>query len=164
MAEMYGRLYALHPDFHASVIPNETPFTEPWLDRNGTASSTFVNLYRQNVYRGMQKCVQEGTAKYLTQIKGYYLYAKTGTLNLGANSNDDRMLAVIISNRDLTTSEQERTLADDHKFMVVYFRFKQLDPEPHIKDQRQKTFWRTVNAVMNRIVDSSSFKIYMNKR
>lgn len=164
MAEMYGRLYALHPDFHASVIPNETPFTEPWLDRNGTVSSTFVNLYRQNVYRGMQKCVQEGTAKYLTQIKGYYLYAKTGTLSLGANSNDDRMLAVIISNRDLTTSEQERTLADDHKFMVVYFRFKQLDPEPHIKDQRQKTFWRTVNAVMNRIVDSSSFKIYMNKR
>lgn len=164
MAEMYGRLYALHPDFHATVIPNDTPFTEPWLDRNGATTDSFVDLYRQNIYRGMQKCVQEGTAKYLNQIKGYYLYAKTGTLSLSANSNDDRMLAVIISNRDLTTGSQEVAAADDYKFMVVYFRFKQLDPEAQIKDQKKKTFWRTVNAVMSRIVDSSSFKIYMNKR
>ncbi len=164
MAEMYGRLFALHPDFHATVIPNKTPFKEPWLDRNGTTSDHFINLYRQNVYRGMEKCAHEGTAKYLSKINGYYLYAKTGTLSLDKNHNDDKMLAVIISNRNLTDSSEDVVSADDYKFMVVYFRFKQLDPESQITDPRRNTFWRTVNTVMNQIVNSSSFKNYMNKR
>ena len=154
MAEMYGKLFSLHPDFHASITPRTTGFTEPWLDRSGNPSEKFFNFYRENLYRGMEKCVQIGTAKYLTKdIKGYHLYAKTGTLSLRDGVNDDRMLAVIISNQNLIDNEVIKS-SDDYKYMVVYFRFKQLDPE-------LGHFWNTVNEIIKEIINSNSFNNYM---
>lgn len=152
MAEMYGKLYSLHPDFHATVVPRESGFTEPWLDRNGNASE-FLDFYRNNLFRGMANCVQTGTARNLTkENKGYHFYAKTGTLSLGKGYNDDRMLAIIISNKDLLDSKV--TSLDDYKYMVVYFRFKQLDPN-------SSSFFKTVNSVIKSIINSTSFNIYM---
>ena len=154
MAEMYGKLFSLHPDFHASITPRTTGFTEPWLDRSGNPSEKFFNFYRENLYRGMEKCVQIGTAKYLTKdIRGYHLYAKTGTLSLRDGVNDDRMLAVIISNQNLIDNEEVKS-PDDYKYMVVYFRFKQLDPE-------LGHFWNTVNEIIKEIINSNSFNNYM---
>ena len=102
----------------------------------------------------MEKCVQIGTAKYLTKdIIGYHLYAKTGTLSLRDGVNDDRMLAVIISNQNLIDNEIIKS-SDDYKYMVVYFRFKQLDPE-------LGHFWNTVNEIIKEIINSNSFNNYM---
>ena len=154
MAEMYGQLYSMHPDFHASVTPHESSFTEPWLDRNGLASKDFIDFYRDNLFRGMAACATIGTASFLGEtIKGYHLYAKTGTLSLRAGVNDDRMLAVIISNKNLIDDKDIKS-SDDYKFMVVYFRFKQLDPESTL-------FPTTVKTTINEIVNSASFNSYM---
>ncbi len=154
MAEMYGKLYSLHPDFHASVTPRITDFTQPWLDRSGNTSDNFLGFYQKNLYKGMEECVRIGTASNLTKDTGdYYLYAKTGTLSLRKGVNDDRMLAVIISNRNLVADGQIKS-SNDYKFMVVYFRFKQLDPKSEL-------FWPTVNSVVKEIVNSTSFINYM---
>lgn len=154
MAEMYGKLYSLHPDFHASIIPRTTGFTELWLDRNGIPSDKFFNFYRENIYKGMEECAEIGTARFLTkEVKGYHLYAKTGTLSLRDGIFDDRMLAVVISNKRLVDNKDIKS-PDDYKYMVVYFRFKQLDPESGL-------FWNTVNTVIKEIVNSTSFNNYM---
>ena len=152
MAEMYGKLYSQHPDFHATVVPRESGFTEPWLDRNGNATK-FLDFYRNNLFKGMATCVLTGTARSLTkENKGYYFYAKTGTLSLGEGYHDDRMLAVIISNKDLLDSEI--TSLDNYKFMIVYFRFKQLDPD-------SDSFFEIVNSIVKSIMNSTSFNNYM---
>lgn len=156
MAEMYGKLYSQHPDFHATVTPRVLGFKEPWLDRNGNASDDFFSFYQKNLFNGMANCVKIGTASNLTHNnKGYHFYAKTGTLSLGEGYHDDRMLAVIISNKDLMDDGDNKVKSpDDYKFMVVYFRFKQLDPGSEV-------FWKTVNSVIKSILDSNSFKLYM---
>lgn len=154
MAEMYGKLYSLHPDFHATVIPHREKFIEPWLDRNGDATNNYFSFYRENLFNGMASCVQKGTADYLGKVRnGYYLYAKTGTLSLREGVSDDRMLAVIICNKDIINDGRVES-PDDYKFMVVYFRFKQCEMEV-VKYQN------TIKSILNEIMHSNSFKNYM---
>lgn len=89
-----------------------------------------------------------GTASLLQRVnrKGYYLYAKTGTLAGDGSNRDDKMLAVIITNKDVTQVQSP----NDYKFFVVYFRFKQVHDMP-----------REVVNIMDKIIQSKSFKDYM---
>ena len=142
MAEMYGRLFSMHPDYHANVIENNTSFNSKWSDPN------LFSFYKTNLFVPMNHCSTFGTASVLQRVKhdGYYLYAKTGTL-LGDGSNrDDKMLAVIITNKDVSQAQSP----DDYKFFVVYFRFKQAHNMP-----------REVVNIMNKIIQSKSFQDYM---
>lgn len=142
MAEMYGRLFSMHPDYHANVLENNTPFNSKWSDPN------LFSFYKSNLFVPMNHCSTFGTASVLQRVKhdGYYLYAKTGTL-LGDGSNrDDKMLAVIITNKDVSQAQSP----DDYKFFVVYFRFKQAHDMPG----------EVVN-IMNKIIQSRSFQDYM---
>ena len=142
MAEMYGRLFSMHPDYHANVIENTTPFTDQWSD------SSLFSFYKKNIFGPMNHCTTIGTASILKHVRqrGYCLYAKTGTL-LGDGSNrDDKMLAVIITNKDVTQANSP----DDYKFFVVYFRFKQAHIIP-----------AEVVNIMNEIIQSKSFQEYM---
>lgn len=142
MAEMYGRLFSMHPDYHANVIENTNSFTGNWSDPN------LFSFYKAYLFAPMNHCTTKGTANVLQRVQhnGYYLYAKTGTL-LGDGSNrDDKMLAVIITNKDVVQAQS----SDDYKFFVVYFRFKQAHDMPG----------EVVN-IMNKIIQSKSFQDYM---
>lgn len=153
MAEMYGKLYSMHPDFHATITPRKSNFTGPWLDKNGEASLDF-SFYRGNLIKGMASCVQKGTAKYLgKEDHGYHLYAKTGTLQLKEGVNDDRMLAVIICNKDLIGDKTIKS-SDEYKFMVVYFRFKQCGISVD-------TYKEKIISLLKEIINSNSVKNYM---
>lgn len=150
MAEMYGRLYSLRPDFYACITRNSNVQSEKWDVPNGKNTDDMFEFYKKNLFRGMANCVTIGTAsKYLSGVykKGkYFLYAKTGTLTLGENIKDDRMLAVIITNRDLS----QVTNPKDYKFYVVYFRYKQTGE------------MYNVSKIINQIIESKSFSTYMN--
>lgn len=145
MAEMYGRLFSLHPDFYACITKNDNKQIEDWMAPN------MFGFYKKQLYKGMNMCVTSGTAS--GTLSGvnckdgkYYLYAKTGTL-LGENSTkEDRMLAVIITNMDLSKAESP----NDYKFYVVYFRFVQTGD------------MYNVSKIINKIIDSKSFNDYMN--
>lgn len=150
MAEMYGRLYSLHPDFYACITRNGNVQSEKWDVPNGKNTDDMFDFYKKNLFRCMANCVTIGTAsKYLAGVdkKGkYFLYAKTGTLTLGENIKDDRMLAVIITNRDLS----QVTNPEDYKFYVVYFRYKQTGE------------MYNVSKIINQIIESKSFSTYMS--
>lgn len=143
MAEMFGRLFSMHPDFHANVIENSNSFTDQWNNPK------MFPFYQKNLFASMNHCTSiGGTAELLQRIncKGYHLYAKTGTL-LGDGSNrDDKMLAVIITNKDVTQVQSP----EDYKFFVVYFRFKQAHDMPG-----------DVVNIMDKIIQSKSFQDYM---
>lgn len=142
MAEMYGRLFSMHPDYHANVIENTKPFSCQWND------PSMFSFYKQNLFGPMNHCSTIGTANILKHVNhtGYYLYAKTGTL-LGEGSNrDDKMLAVIITNKDVTQVQSP----DNYKFFVIYFRFKQAHDMPG-----------EVINIMDKIIQSKSFQDYM---
>ena len=150
MAEMYGRLYSLHPDFYACITRNGNVQSEKWDVPNGKNADDMFDFYKKNLFRGMANCVTIGTAsKHLAGVdkKGkYFLYAKTGTLKLNENIKNDRMLAVIITNRDLS----QVTNPKDYKFYVVYFRFKQTGE------------MYNVSKIINQIIESKSFSTYMS--
>lgn len=150
MAEMYGRLVAMHPDFHACITENNNKFTKEWdvpssLDRLG-----MFGFYQRELFSGMSQCVSIGTAHVPlaavdTRGGSFHLYAKTGTLTLGEKIKDDRMLAVIITNHDILTASAPESL----KFYVVYFRFKQTG-----------SMFR-ISEIVNDIISSKSFMSYM---
>lgn len=150
MAEMYGKLYSLHPDFHASILPNKQLFTEKWRNSDGEEENDIYGFYQRNLFRGMRLCVEQGTANVLKSLPsetGYHYYAKTGTL-LGAGAKlDDRMLAVIISDCDM---EQVKS-SKDARFYVIYFRYKEAGTMPEVYN------------IVKDIVESENFKYYMSK-
>ena len=153
MAEMYGRLFSLHPDYYACITKNESVMHEKWDTPRGMSQTDMFRFYQENLFRGMYLCANNpnGTAyRHLTNVNrhrgSYVLYAKTGTLALGHNLKDDRMLAVIIANADVTTA----TSPSDYKFYVVYFRFKQTGGMYNI------------SKIINHIINSKSFDSYMN--
>ena len=151
MAEMYGRLFSMHPDFYACITENGNPFMERWDCPSSMDRSAMFNFYQQELFKGMNLCVKIGTASSPLQNVDthggqYHLYAKTGTLTMGNNIKDDRMLAVIISNKDILTA----STPDSYKFYVVYFRFKQTGS------------MYSVSKIINDIISSKSFVSFMN--
>lgn len=151
MAEMYGRLFSMHPDFYACITENGNPFTEKWDSPSSMDRMAMFNFYQKELFKGMNLCVKIGTASSPLQNVDthegqYHLYAKTGTLTMGNNIKDDRMLAVIISNKDILTASSP----DSYKFYVVYFRFKQTGS------------MYSVSKIINDIISSKSFVSFMN--
>lgn len=151
MAEMYGKLYCQHPDFHASIVPNANPFKEKWRNSEGEEEEGIFSFYQHNLFRGMKMCVEQGTAKEhlksLTSETIYYFYAKTGTLEGDNAQDDDRMLAIIISNKDM----EKISSPEEARFFVVYFRYKESGTMPG------------VYSIVKDIVESESFSYYMSK-
>ncbi len=149
MAELYGKLFSMHPDYHATVTPNKVPFTGEWMDRVGKDSGKeMLAFYQNSIYKGMSDCVKKGTASGVLAgcNSQYHLYAKTGTL-LAANAQlDDRMIAVVISKEDYCTEHP-----DKNRFFVVYLRFKQT----HVL--------YNVPEIINAVINSISFNNYMNQ-
>lgn len=157
MAEMYGRLFSLRPDFHALITKNDFTPSEKW---NGIwEQRDTLSFYKSNLFRGLRNCVLKGTAKSVFyNLKGelklpskYYYYAKTGTLKLSKGHRNDKLLAVIITDRDVCSEEIKKT--SDYKFYVVYFRYKESGGMPSETTQ-----------ILNIIINSKSFKDYMGVR
>lgn len=151
MAEMYGRLFTMHPDFHASMIENSVPFNNSW--NTDASPEEIFTFYKQNIFQPMGMCATIGTANFLCGktniIDNYYIYAKTGTLTIKKKViNDDKMLSVIITDKDITGASKP----EDVKCYVVYFRFKQSSRFPE----------KRIIATIRKLIDSQSFKLYMN--
>ncbi len=150
MAEMYGRLVSMHPDFHACITDNNNRFTQDWDAPSPMDRTAMFNFYQRELFTGMSQCVSIGTARVpLSSVNtnggSLHLYAKTGTLTLGNNIKDDRMLAVIITNKDILTASSP----EEYKFYVIYFRFKQTGSMYNISE------------IINNIISSKSFVSYM---
>lgn len=155
MAEMYGKLYSLRPDYHATIIPNDIPFTEKWRGASGdnVSQESIFSFYKKNLFAGMYECVKRGTARdfFLGLPDNYSYYAKTGTLS-GINPKtkkpypEDRMLAVVITDKPIESVSSPSEL----KLYVIYFRYEKSD------------VFKDVGKILKIIMSSQSFKNYMH--
>ena len=150
MAEMYGKLFSLHPDFRATITPNNESFKKQWVNEDGAFDKNIWDFYKHNLFSGMAECVNSGTAKpYLKALANntpYYYYAKTGTLLGQGATSDDRMLAVVITNKKIVGDIQP----SDIRFYVLYFYYKRSGSMPNVE------------KVVREVINSRSFTHYMN--
>lgn len=149
MAEMYGKLFSLHPDYRASVTPNTKPFVEHWKDYDGAKNDNAWSFYKTNLFPGMAECARTGTAKdYLRNLSNttpFFYYAKTGTLLLKEGLPDDCMLAVVVTNKEI----KDDIKPSDIRFYVLYFYYKQSGTRPQVEQ------------IVSQVINSDSFKNYM---
>ena len=155
MAEMYGRLFSQCRDYYAHVTPRyESPHNR-WAASNGVSADRLFRFYQRTLFDGMYLCYQSGTARSMVNTSElpsqYYYYMKTGTLNIDENHPNDRLLAVVITDRDV----REVSSPADYHFYVVYFRYVQ---SPKGTDLRTPT-----TATLKQIIQSNSFKEYFNR-
>ena len=124
----------------------------------------FHKFYQRQVLSQLRKVPLEGTATALKGLsvdlskKGYYLYAKTGTLNDGRinASRDSRMkhLMVIIANKPLETVASIEDLRKV-KYYVLYLSYIGVNSEGFSNSH----FQEMISAVVN----SELFKEYMGE-
>lgn len=128
MAEMYGKLFSMHPDYAATLIPTATKPVEHWQGPDGKLDDAFTRM-QQSVFKGMRLAATEGTARWMKELlpKGYYYYAKTGTIGAYVESDveqgfigkaDDRIVACVVTDRDILTVKS----SDAYRFWVIYVR------------------------------------------
>lgn len=153
MAEMYGCLYSLHPDYHACITVSPSIPSAEWNTCKEWEQDDIFSFYKSNIYKGLKNCANKGTASSTlepveTQGK-YFLYAKTGTLKRGERYDNDKMLAVIITNKEVCTDNSVQS-SSDFRFFVVYFMYHEAGKMPS-----------ETAHIINDIINSKSFKDYM---
>ncbi len=146
MVEMYTRL-ATQTNCIATVGKATKSQPINFADASWKNNS-FDNFLKQNVFKGMQNVLVNGTGKSLfggkSSYKGYYFYAKTGTINDGALYQSKR-LALIISKNDLTKTNT------NNKVYTLFFAGQEIEKADDI----------AYRALIDMVLASETFKIYM---
>jgi hypothetical protein len=143
----------------ATQVTNYEFFKVPTWD-----TTAYFNFHKRQVFSQLRQVPKVGTAKGLQQvvnkleIKGYYIYAKTGTLNKDDEGKDARLkhLLVIISNTPLenvaTISELKKV-----KYYALYLSYIGIDKDEFGSTSR---FGKIITAT----IESELFQKYMNSK
>jgi hypothetical protein len=157
MALAYTKLFTLNNTINGTFL-NSKNAKEAFFDIDTmsdqvkwNSTSEYFNFIKNNVFTPMSHVVTSGTLKYIPiPSNGYHLYAKTGTINEGAVSNEDKLLVLIISKgkvEEFTTLNQLR----ENKFWTVYFSLP----------KGQSDFSSNILRAYDTIIKSEAFKKYM---
>lgn len=172
MAQMYARLLPGQAKVRLSIDPNSPAPPLANLDaENNPKHREVMNV----IYRGMNAVFTSGTASgvynrlkasgYLAANpktespshfpnKHYWIYGKTGTIGRktkGEKRDNDRLLAVIITNRDLTTVDITKAEDYDLRYYVIFMDFFNT-PDSYSALQTE---------IIKQVMDSQEFKEYM---
>lgn len=165
MAEMYGRLLTLDTNYTLTLDPNSSHQYQSFRLDGSWRSSNQYQAERESFIRGMSRVfATDGTAygftSSLTSLgivrdtenggDGYFIYGKTGTINgkWDRKERTDHMLAVIITNRQISTCEDLGNV----KFYVLYF-----------ADYDYGSNWVGIDlSIFQEVVRSEEFQRYMN--
>jgi len=145
---------------YVTQVPNYEFFRIPtWSD-----SSAYLNFYKQQIFSQLRQVPKTGTAAGLRELvnknesKGYYIYAKTGTLNKDDEGKDSRLkhLLVIISKTPL---ENVSSIADlkKVKYYALYLSYIGIDKDEFGSTSR---FGKIISAT----IESELFQNYMNSK
>lgn len=164
MASFGMRLATLNnfPNITTLSDANNAPPSYHFFDTPGWhGEEQFLRFYQNQVLRQLRNVPTIGTAARLNafvrncESRGYYVYAKTGTLNDDNNTNKNarlKHLLVIISDRPLESVQSVQEL-QTVKYYVVYLSYLGID----INEFQMTRFANILNAV----IDSETFKNYM---
>jgi len=124
MLEAYGRLISQSRNYTLTLNPYATAANEfsPFQVDNSILYNSYLNLIRESVFKGMKEALFTGTAARLgTMLKDgspYFYYAKTGTTGDDEIKTKSKLLAVIISSKDVTDPDFNFR---NNKFFTIYF-------------------------------------------
>lgn len=123
MVEAFGRMVSQNRNYSLTLNPyaKGSIFTAFDVD-NSIPYNTYLSIMRENVFTGMREALFNGTAARLgSMLKNgspYYYYAKTGTTGDDEVKTKSKLLAVIISSKDVTHPGFNFR---NNKFYTIYF-------------------------------------------
>lgn len=161
MAEMYGKLisfnrnYRLTIDYNSPVPPYAEFITDGPASRYLAMRNQLFIPGLHDVFTSTDGGTARGVFTQISELGNYHIYGKTGTIDgkVNGNAQEDHLLAVIITNRDLT----QLTSTDDYanlKFYVIYI--------ADFNYSNDHMNWRNNDArIINTVLQSTEFKQYM---
>ena len=167
MCTMAMRLATLNKSPNITTLiddPSFKPKYEFFFTNGWDNDQEYFSFYKRQVLAQMRQVPKDGTARGLRgkvgkwESKGYYIYAKTGTLNDGrsGHSANSRMkhLLVIISNKPLESVSSIQELKDV-KYYALYLSCIGID---------KNSFSNSIYAPMiDAVIESELFENYMKK-
>ncbi len=123
MVEAFGRMVTQSRNYHLTFNPfaEQSPFQAFDVDKS-IAYNRYLSVMREQVFTGMREALFRGTAARLgAALKDgspYYYYAKTGTTGDDAAKAKSKLLAVVISAKDITDPDFNFR---NNKFYTIYF-------------------------------------------
>ena len=123
MVEAFGKMVSQNRNYNLTLNPYSagSAFLAFDVDHN-ISYNTYLSIIRENVFGGMREALFNGTAARLgSMLKDgapYFYYAKTGTTGDDEIKTKSKLLAVIISSKDVTHPDFNFR---KNKFYTVYF-------------------------------------------
>ena len=123
MAEAFGRMISQSRNYNLTLNPYaaEPGFLAFDVDQS-ISYNNYLSIIRENVFLGMREALFSGTAarlgSMLKDASPYYYYAKTGTTGDDEINTKSKLLAVIISVKDVTDPDFNFR---NNKFYTIYF-------------------------------------------
>ncbi len=165
MAEMYGKMVSFNKNYRLSIDPkaDTLPYVTLSTDKNG---NDYLEMRNKQFIPGLNDVFKAdgGTAHSVysniaNKLGNYYIYGKTGTIDgkiNGRSNEEDHLLAVIITNKDLTQLKNVKDY-QDLRFYIIYI----ADFDYH----HDGFSWVTTDsAIINTVLESNEFKQYMERK
>jgi hypothetical protein len=156
MLESFGKMvtqsrnYSLTLNPYTSASPNS-----PFAIDNTIVYNNYLSLIRDGVFTGMKEVLVSGTASalgiLLKKSPQWYYYAKTGTTGDNEAKTKSKLLAIIISKKDITAPGFNFR---KNKFYTIYFTSQNGPAKQNEQFQ---------NEIIQYIQRSQSFNRYMIK-
>ena len=123
MVEAFGKLITQSRNYSLTLNPyaSATSFC-PFAVDNTIVYNNYLTLIREGVFTGMKEVLNSGTAAGLGALlknkSPYFYYAKTGTTGDNELKTKSKLLAVVISKKDITAPGFNFR---NNKFYTIYF-------------------------------------------
>ena len=123
MLEAYGRLITQSKNYHLTLNPHaDAPAFSSFQVDSLIRYNNYLSIIRESVFTGMKEALYRGTAARLGSLlkndPRYFYYAKTGTTGDDKVKTKSKLMAVIISSKDVTDPDFNFR---HNKFYTIYF-------------------------------------------
>ena len=154
MLEAYGRMITQSRNYNLTLNPYATalPFASFYVD-SVISYNYYLSIIRESVFTGMKEALYHGTAARLGGLvkddNRFFYYAKTGTTGDDKVKTKSKLMAVIISSKDVTDPDFNFR---QNKFYTIYFTSQNGPPKQNEEFQA---------AVVHYLQETPVFKKYM---
>ncbi|HLG40608.1 MAG TPA: hypothetical protein VI461_13110, partial [Chitinophagaceae bacterium] len=156
MLEAFGKMITQSRNYSLTLNPYaiNTGFS-PFVVDNTIVYNSYLSLMRESVFAGMRETLNSGTAAALGILmknkSPYHYYAKTGTTGDNEVKTKSKLLAIVISKKDITNPGFNFR---NNKFYTIYFTMQNGPAKQNEAFQ---------NEIIQFVQRSSSFNRYMGK-
>jgi hypothetical protein len=154
MLDAYGKMISQSRNYSLTLNPYaKTPAYVPFDVDENIGYNNYLTLMRESVFQGMKEALFNGTAARLgSMLKNgtpYYYYAKTGTTGDNELKTKSKLLAVVITSKDIADPDFSFR---NNKFYTIYFTSQNGPAKQNEEFQA---------AVIKYIQESPAFRKYM---